>query len=113
MRLRDLEAEFLKNMGEGSFHRVESLAEADGILFLCPLCFKNNGNQRPGVHSIICWFVGHVPDEMTPGPGRWTPSGSGLDDLTFVPGNPPRATSVLLTGEGCGWHGFVTNGDAT
>lgn len=87
---------------------VESLAEADGVEFLCPKCFESNGNSAVGTHLVGCWFVGKVPDWIEPNPGRWNPSGSGLQDLTFV---PPGAVSVFITG-GCGWHGFVKNGDA-
>lgn len=112
MRLRDLEAEFLRFTGKGTHLRGEvPLAEADGILFVCPKCWTDAG-KREGAHSVICWFVGRVPDDTLPGPGRWTPSGTGIDDLTFIPGNPPRPVSVALTG-GCSWHGFVRNGDAT
>ena len=111
MRLRDLEAEFLEYQHTHSFRRIELFSDADGIVFLCPKCYADRASNV-GVHSVICWFRGHVPDEAFPAPGRWTPAGTGLDDLTFVPGDPPMATSVLLTG-GCRWHGFVTNGDAT
>lgn len=108
-----LEAEFLKltDPKGGSFRRVDTLAEADGILFLCPKCYAALGS-RPGVHRVLCWFRGKVPDEISPKPGRWTPQGTGLDDLTFVPGNPSKPVSVLLT-DGCRWHGLVRNGDAT
>lgn len=106
-RLRDLEAQLLKALPDGCSKFVESLAEADGIIFLCPKCFATNAGPI-GTHSVICWFVGKVPDDRVPKPGRWNPQGTGIDDLTFV---PPGATSVLLTA-GCGWHGFVTNGSA-
>lgn len=89
-----------------SLPHVDTLEQAHGILFACPKCV---GSKHP--HQVICWFVGKVPDTASPGPGRWTPSGTGLADLTFVPGKPARAVSVLLNG-GCGWHGFVRNGDA-
>lgn len=85
---------------------VDTLAEAHGVSFNCPKCA--NTDHR---HGVICWFVGKVPDSASPGPGRWTPAGSGLADLTFVPGTPARAVSVLLSGA-CNWHGFVRNGDA-
>ena len=88
---------------------VETLAEAHGVSFLCPKCFAANGGPV-GTHTVLCWFVGKVPDEVKPGPGRWTPSGTGLDDLTFVP-SAGRSHSVLLL-SGCGWHGFLTRGDA-
>ena len=86
---------------------VETLAEADGVQFLCPLCFKQNGGPV-GTHWVHCWFVGKVPDGTEPGPGRWNPSGTGLHDLTFV---PLGAVSVQLL-SGCRWHGHVRNGEA-
>jgi hypothetical protein len=114
-RLRELQAQFLKVEDVRTYRHVDTLAEADGISFVCPKCYADpecgNGSVR-GAHSVICWFRGKVPDSMTPGPGRWTPEGSGYDDLSFVPGNPPIAMSVLLTG-GCKWHGFIRSGEAT
>lgn len=109
MRLRALEAQFLIVNDDRSFSFVSELAEAQGILFLCPKCFaKNHGNI--GTHSVICWFADRgVPDDLHPLPGRWIPEGKGYDDLTFV---GPNAASVLLTG-GCNWHGFVCNGETT
>ncbi len=109
---KELEAKFIAIVEPNKVHKyVETLAEAQGLQFLCPKCYAEKGS-RPGVHSIICWFRGRgVPDDEFPKPGRWTPSGDSLTNLSFVPGDPPHATSVLLTG-GCGWHGYVTNGEA-
>lgn len=89
---------------------VDALSRADGVWFLCPKCYAANGGAA-GTHAVLCWFVGKVPDDVKPLPGRWTPSGTGLSDLTFVP-SEGRSQSVLLTA-GCEWHGFVSNGDAT
>lgn len=79
---------------------VLTIDTAQGVLFECPKC---------GAHSILAWFRGRgVPDDATPGPGRWTPSGTGFGDLTLKP-------SIDLSGgnpTSCQWHGFVTNGDA-
>jgi hypothetical protein len=113
MKLTDLEATFLKIQSispQTIFRMTNSLAEAQGIQFLCPKCFAANGG-KVGTHAVVCWFNGRgVPDDLDPKPGRWNPSGTGYDDLTFV---GPGATSVLLTNpNGCGWHGFVTNGNA-
>lgn len=103
MKLNELEPRLINN--ENRSVVPASLSEADGIIFLCPVCFvKNNGNV--GTHSIVCWFTGKVPDTLTPGPGRWNPKGTGFDDLTFV---GPGATSVLLNG-GCNAHFLVENG---
>jgi hypothetical protein len=88
---------------------VDALAEADGVWFLCPKCFVDNGGPV-GTHGVICWFVGKVPDEVDPKPGRWTPTGTGLHDLTFVP-SEGRTQSVALLGS-CLWHGHVVNGEA-
>jgi hypothetical protein len=110
MKLKELDAHFLHDVKpNGSCRRSQEMAGAAGIMFLCPKCFAANGGKI-GTHSVICWFVGKVPDDLNPKPGRWNPSGTGLDDLTFV---GPGAASVLLTSpQGCGWHGFVKNGDA-
>lgn len=102
MKLADLEASFVGQLSEDGrqYRKVPTLAEAQGVMFICPKC---------GGHSILCWFKDRgVPDTQDPKPGRWIPSGSGLADLTFV---GPGAASVLLTG-GCGWHGFVKDGNA-
>lgn len=128
MRLKDLGAKFIQYKKEPvdptkfidgiqspsgfrvSLVSTDNIKDAHGIMFKCPLCASK---KDKGVHQVICWFVGKVADDVSPGPGRWTPQGTGIDDLTFVTGNPPRAISVLLTGDGCGWHGYVKNGDAT
>jgi hypothetical protein len=131
MRLLELSADFVKMTSARSYQTVPTLAEADGVMFQCPKCAEGkergsevedwrgddwpNGKVRHfvrGAHMVLCWFRGHVPDDLDPKPGRWTPSGSSLEDLTFVPGEPPMAVSVLLTG-GCNWHGFVRAGEAT
>jgi hypothetical protein len=114
--LADLEARFYRweKRDDGRiFHvPVETIAEAQGVRFLCPKCFAENGGPI-GTHSVVCWSRSRgVPDEATPAPGRWTLDGTGIDDLTLNGDPPGAARSVLLTA-GCGWHGFVTNGDAT
>ena len=124
MKLSDLNARLVARvapcaeMPNGGSRTVYSLAEADGVMFQCPQCaagkpvVEEDGKRFVrGAHYIMCWFRGRVPDDVDPRPGRWTPSGTGLADLTFVPGEPPMAISVLLT-SGCCWHGFVRNGEA-
>lgn len=92
-------------------HRyVQTLAAAQAVLLLCPLCFGNKKGPV-GVHSVQVTFAGRgVPDNVgthnSEGrPTRWQVSGTGLSDLTTHP-------SVWLQG-GCGWHGWITNGVAT
>jgi hypothetical protein len=110
--LKELDARFCRITGDRSFLTGCDLTAAQGIIFLCPKCYAANSGPV-GTHSVICWFRGRgVPDDLDPRPGRWTPAGTGLDDLTFVPGDPPMAVSVLLAA-GCGWHGFVRDGEAT
>lgn len=89
------------------FTYVDSIAEADGIFFVCPKCWTENGGDRKGVHGIICWRP-RVPQTTSPTPGRWEFEGTGYGDLTLVAGS----SSILLTG-GCAWHGFIRNGDVT
>lgn len=113
MKLAELEPQFLRYVvqPDGAIHHVyvDSLADADGVMFLCPKCFAANAGPV-GTHMVLCWFEGRVPDDADPKPGRWKPAGTGVADLSFVPGQ--RSCSVLLLG-GCSWHGFVTNGEVT
>ncbi len=108
LRLTELEPQFLKRIDDSNFREVDSIAEADGIMFVCPLCFENNGKSNIGVHSVLCWNPS-VPQTTAPVPGRWNLVGTGYGDLTLQAGS----SSILLTGEGCGWHGFIGNGEVT
>jgi hypothetical protein len=86
------------------FQRVDTLAEADGIWFLCPKCFADNKGPV-GTHMVCIGFAGRAPaGSYTQGSNgqdtRWNiAGGTGLDDLVLTP-------SVQLLG-GCNWHGFV------
>jgi hypothetical protein len=88
---------------EHEWHLPCSLEEADGIIFRCPKCLaaKSDG---VGVHSVICWRP-RVPGDVTPKPGRWEFTGTGLFDLSLVAGS----SSVALLG-GCNAHFFVEQG---
>lgn len=112
MRLVDLEAKFLALMdGDAkTFRYVDSIADAQGVWFLCPKCYAANAG-RIGTHAVICWNR-TVPDDMDPKPGRWALHGTGLHDLTLNSDPPGSARSVLLKG-GCAWHGFITDGEVT
>jgi hypothetical protein len=102
----DLDACWLKRVPHGFQHVGVPRSEADGVMFLCPVCYAEQGSNF-GVHFVICWFVGRVPDDETPGPGRWHPDGDTLDTLTFV---GPSSASVLLTSSKCKAHFFIRNG---
>jgi len=107
-KLRDLEPKLLR-YAAGRHPCVQSLAEAQGVRFLCPKCFETNGGAA-GTHGVICWSSSRgVPDDAHPRPGRWRLVGTSLDDLSLME-EPGKSRSVLLVG-GCAWHGFVTNGD--
>ena len=106
MRLTELEPQWLQFIGERTFRRDEGLTAeaADGIMFLCPKCFKQNGGPM-GTNSIICWTP-KVPKSVSPQPGRWSFEGQTFGDLTLVAGS----SSVALIG-GCAAHFFIRNGE--
>jgi hypothetical protein len=122
VRLTELEPQFLRLARPGeltsdgqpfSWKQVDTLAEAQGIRFLCPVCFV--ANKGPvGTHQVVCWSRARgVPDSETPNPGRWTLlDGTGYDDLTLNGDPPGNARSVQLTG-GCNAHFHVTSGEVT
>src|SRR5581483_251899 len=106
MRLLDLEPEFLVIETPTSFRLTDDIKGADGVWFLCPKCFAANGNSNIGTHYVICWAP-HVPQTISPRPGRWEMLGTGAANLTLRAGS----SSVLLTGDGgCKAHFFVKNG---
>ena len=79
-----------------------TLAECDGIKFVCPKCADKDG------HQIILWKP-HVPiTAKWEGPGRWEMVGSGVDDITLVAGT---SSVQLLTG--CQAHFFINGGVVT
>lgn len=104
LRIRHLEADFLKFTGEQNFQRTQVMAGADGIILCCPKCFLANNNSAIGTHSIICWAP-HVPENWRPGPGRWRLEGTSIDDVSLV----ASSSSVRLT-SGCEAHFFVRSG---
>jgi hypothetical protein len=109
MKLAELEPQFTRIASPGHYEDVATLAEAQGVMFLCPKCFAKNGGNV-GTHSIMVWFRDRgVPADEVPGPGRWIATGTGYEDLTTSPSinleNPDHV--------GCEWHGFVTNGEAS
>jgi hypothetical protein len=88
------------------FHHVRKRRNADGVTFLCPLCFQRNAGPV-GTHGIRVYFRGSsVPEGIgTNKDGqtvRWDASNDRLESLTLAP-------SIQLQG-GCNWHGHVQNG---
>ncbi len=101
--LRELGAQLMKHSMTDTWAYVDSVSEADGVMFQCPACFEANGGPV-GTHSIVCWAPS-VPLTFSPGPGRWNLRGSSIDDLELVAGS----SSVKLTG-GCEAHFHVRGG---
>lgn len=117
MRLTDLDPRFLTfDRGEDGYERygaADGIEDAQGIMFLCPKCFAANGNMRRGVHQVVCWSRSRgVPDDATPGPGRWALYGTGYDDLTLA-ADPPNSMRSVKLARGCKWHGHITDGVIT
>lgn len=109
MKLAELEPEFLKITGDRTFRTDATIADCDGLMFLCPVCFKKNSGPV-GTHRVICWKP-HVPQTRRPKPGRWNILGTSFGDLTLQAGSSSvLLTSVLLTG-GCKAHFFIRNGE--
>jgi len=102
-KLEVLCARFVVPSANGSWREVETRAEAQGIWFLCPLCFEHHGGDV-GTHGVLVWFVGvGVPDAVKP-VTRWKAYGLDMSDLSLSP-------SVKLWA-GCAWHGWVRSGEA-
>jgi Family of unknown function (DUF6527) len=90
------------------FRRVETLAEAHGVRFICPKSFATHGGVA-GAHTTQVFFEGSpVPSQIGVNKNgktvRWHVSGTSLDDLTLSP-------SIQEEDGVCQWHGFVRNGD--
>jgi hypothetical protein len=106
LRLPELEASFVHYHAENGhrYHKaVASMAEANGVSFLCPQCYRNNRGPA-GTHSIMI-MTPSVGAGCPYGPGRWHMEGTSLDDLTLVANSP----SVRITG-GCHAHFHVRRG---
>lgn len=114
MKLIELDPKFItyhNDNGTIYHHYIDTIEQAQGIIFLCPKCFKTN-DGKIGTHSIICWSSSKgVPDEAFPRPGRWMLVGSNLNDLTLNE-EPNKSRSIALL-SGCMWHGYITNGEVT
>jgi hypothetical protein len=104
VKLSQLEPQFLKITSPSRYSLHDDIASADGIEFLCPVCFEKNFG-RIGTHMVLCWQP-HVPQTVKPGPGRWNFEGTGYADLTLVAGS----SSVQLMG-GCNAHFWVRGGE--
>jgi hypothetical protein len=105
MKLVDLNPRFVGAGGEGISDKDGNPSPARhgiGLLFTCPCgkcdeyhdCFVSFANQLDGGPPL--------PDERP----LWQRTGDTFETLTLTP-------SILRSVEkgGCGWHGFITNGE--
>ena len=97
MKLRELNGELihLDPPAEGGgrpMRQVDALAEADAIQFDCPQCGPT--------HRCLVPFEGRAFGD------GWAVDASSLslETLTLRPS--------IFYQRGCGWHGFITNGEA-
>ena len=104
----DLEGRFLKHEisdGKEGLLQVDTLAEADGVWFLCPKCFAEN-HGPVGTHMHMIGFAGRCP------PGSYTKGSAGEDTRWQVADCSTCMEDLVLTPSiqaigGCNWHGFV------
>ena len=99
MKLSELDPVFMRVLDGKRMCAVGPFEEADGVMFLCPYCFRENGGSK-GTHVVLVWFEGgKAGPEWTPA-ARWKASGTCLEDLTISP-------SIHMPS--C-WHGYVRGG---
>lgn len=99
MKLRELGAKLYASTN-GTFNEVEKISDADFVIMLCPGCLRSGERT----HSLTL--------RLKPPGTHWTPEGTTIDDLTFIP-RKVGGTSVLA---GCTpeiqWHGWILDGEA-
>ncbi len=109
-RLADMEGRLYRREADGALVRVETVAEADGVMFLCPSCYDRNSGDV-GTHSILVWIAGReIPASETPLP-RWDASGTALADLTLRPSINLHPDANRHPNACLGWHGWVRAGE--
>jgi len=110
VRLTDLEPVLVQHQvrdGRRWNIPVHGVAEAHGVLFLCPTCWTKNGGPV-GTHGVLVTFNGRgVPNELgsqsrNGGPSRWSAAGETVHNLTLQPSIDCEC-----------WHGYVTAGEVT
>lgn len=114
VKLADLDPQWLRYVADGGLGHVESIDQAQGLMFLCPKCFLANGGPVR-THSVIVWSRSRgVPTRRRQGRGAGHSPALGF---TISPSTAIRLATrarIDLSGTaGCQWHGFITNGEAT
>lgn len=105
MKLTDLNPQFCNAGGEGISNADGSpapLRVGIGVMFTCP-CGKCDD-----MHDCYVSFTNPIDGgaPVNDGHATWQRTGDTFDTLTLTP-------SILRNPEkgGCGWHGFITNGE--
>lgn len=107
MKLTDLNPSFVNAGGEGIFQidgQPSTRRVGIGLMFTCPC------GQCDEDHDCYVDFANPLdggPRHVADGPA-WTRTGDSFETLTLT----PSIHRVKEKG-GCGWHGFITNGEVT
>lgn len=102
MRLTELNPKFLASFDAGG-----SKTLGMGVSFACP-CGRHEDAHRlyvPFANPIGPGPLASVVDQR-----GWTRSGETFETLTLTP-SILRVEKREEDGIGCGWHGFITNGE--
>jgi hypothetical protein len=105
MKLIDLHPEWMNAGGHGVYNAdgtPSARRTGVGVIFDCPCGAGGEDHQL------------YVPfsNPLDGGPSLergWQRSGDTFETLTLT----PSILRVRVRGEGCGWHGWVTNGEVT
>jgi hypothetical protein len=101
MKLLDLNPSFIRYDDRGSWVVVNSIQEAQGISFDCPVC-RNHGVSVSFVDDTLPSRYGTY-EKKTGKPMRWKVTGTGLHDMTII-------GEVDVEHVKHCWHGHIRNG---
>lgn len=110
MRLAELEPAWVRWHDGNGMLEVASIDDAQGIRFLCPVCYAANDGPI-GTHMVCCWSRSRgVPNDALPGPGRWQLLGSNFEDLTLGAEKDSTASVKLPGADGDHAHFHIASG---
>lgn len=122
MKLTELEPQFIKYVkgddGHVYLHHVNTLSDADGIMFLSPIAFVVNKGPVGTYYNMVFFKDKGAPPDMGKNKDgqtvRWAATGTGYEDLTLEPSILEQGGLIKLeNGEVLPWHGWVRNGEVT
>lgn len=112
MRLIELHPAWIGAGGPGIFNADNTPAmprSGIGLMFDCPKgCPCDSEDHRVERHFVAFANPLDGGPPFEPGRPMWTRTGDDFETLTLA----PSIHSVIEKG-GCGWHGFITNGEVT